>query len=96
MQTKKPEPQPKSGYVVHLGDNHYLSRSFRTVRHTDRPRSTRGVERAWVHPPESLLMGGEWTKRAKAVIPAFHDRHADVTRITGEAIPFAEFIEVTT
>lgn len=95
MQTKKPESQPKSGYVVHLGGNRYLSRSFKSVRHTDRSRSTRGTERAWVHDTESILTNGECWSMAQAVIPAYYDRDADMTRIIGEPIPFKEFIQVT-
>ncbi len=87
---------PPSGYVVHLGKNLYLSRSMRAVRHCDRQRSTRGVERAWVHKAEDLLKKDEWSNLAVSVIPAYYDRAADITRTKGDPIPFQEFISTMT
>jgi hypothetical protein len=80
-----------TGYVVVLGKNQYLSRSEQTVRHTDRPRTTKGAERAWVHPPATVQAGGPWARHATAVIPAYYDKTADITRITGEPIPYEKF-----
>jgi hypothetical protein len=86
-----PDEKRTQGYIIALGENRYLSRSHQEVRHPDRRRSTRGVERAYVHPPETLRAGGAWTKVATVVIPAHYDKKADLTRIDGEPIPFAQF-----
>ena len=82
--------QDAAGYVIQGRRNLFLSRYPRWVRHKNR--FSKGVQRAYVHPEDFVLQGGDWAAGAKNVIPARYDKMADMTVVTGDAIPYDEFV----
>ena len=69
-------------YVVRSRDGRYLSRTGRWVKHRNKG-VVPGIRRAWAHPIEFILEGGDWEREVDAVVPAEYDALVQFTAITG-------------
>jgi len=82
------------GYVVEDQNlkNHFLSRSGRFVKHSNRG-SILGVNRAWVHDDIlSKVVSGTITSEI-LVHPARYNPITRLTEVTGSVMSFSEFIQ---
>jgi len=74
-----------TGYIVVNTDGKCLDRNK-----TWRRRET--LRDAFVHQKDSLVEGGPWASVAKLVFAAEYDKPTDMARVTGEAMPFTNFM----
>lgn len=75
------------GYVIKSWNGRFLTRSKNWSRHR------RNINRAWVHPKESLLGTQDWMADAREVYLAQHNPALDNTEIVGNgALPFETFV----
>ncbi len=85
------------GWVIVSFGGRYLSRSGRWVEHRDKDRSrSKGLSRAWVHGPTTVLKQQCRSHEVAWVIPAHYDGDADATVADHERrFTLNEFLSLT-